>query len=55
MALIAGSEQAANERFLGVRQPNAPGAPVAFEHDPAKVAERARIAAGEDAPVRTGR
>jgi len=48
VALIARSEQAANERFLGIRQPNAPGAPAAFEHDPAKVAERARIAAGEE-------
>ena len=40
------SEQAANERFLGVRQPNAPGAPTAFEHDPAKVVARLREAMG---------
>ncbi len=49
IALIACTEQAANERFLGVRQPNAPGAPVAFEHDPTKVAERVRDAAGAGA------
>jgi hypothetical protein len=55
VALIARSEQAANERFLGVRQPNAPGAPAAFEHDPAKVAERARIAAGADAAAAPAR
>ena len=42
VALIARGEQAANERFLGVRQPNAPGAPAAFEHDPVKVAEKLR-------------
>ena len=47
IALIACTEQAANERFLGVRQPNAPGAPVAFEHDPAKVAERVRTSVSE--------
>jgi hypothetical protein len=43
VALLARAEQAANDRFLGARQPNAPGAPAAFEHDPAKVAERVRI------------
>lgn len=45
IALIARTEQAANERFLGIRRPNAPGAPAAFEHDPAKVAESMRAAA----------
>lgn len=43
VALLARAEQAGNDRFLGARQPNAPGAPTAFEHDPAKVAERVRI------------
>lgn len=42
VALLACTEQAANERFLGVRQPNAPGAPAAFEHDPARIAAKAR-------------
>lgn len=42
VALLARTEQAANERFLGVRQPNAPGAPAAFEHDPSKVGARVR-------------
>ena len=42
VALLARTEQAANERFLGVRQPNAPGSPAAFEHDPAKVGARVR-------------
>jgi len=45
VALLAKSEQAANERFLGVRRPNAPGAPAAFEDDPAQVAQRLREAA----------
>ena len=54
VALLACTEQAANERFLGVRQPNAPGAPVAFEHDPTKVAERVRDAAGDGAGVKNG-
>ncbi len=49
VALLARSEQAANERLLGIRQPNAPGTPMAFEHDPAAVAERARL---EAAPAR---
>ncbi|MFM8699533.1 MAG: hypothetical protein ACKOF7_12940, partial [Phycisphaerales bacterium] len=31
VALLARAEQAANDRFLGARQPNAPGAPAAFE------------------------
>jgi len=53
VALVARTEQAANERFLGVRQPNAPGAPTAFEHDPAKVIARLREAAG-GAIERTG-
>jgi hypothetical protein len=55
VALLARSEQAANERLLGFRQPNAPGTPVAFEHDPAAVAERARLEAAPDrrnAPAR---
>lgn len=42
VALLARTEQSANERFLGVRQPNAPGAPAAFEHDPSKVGARVR-------------
>lgn len=42
VAMLACTEQAANERFLGVRQPNAPGAPAVFEHDPARVAAKAR-------------
>lgn len=42
VAMLACTEQAANERFLGVRQPNAPGAPAAFEHDPARVAAKVR-------------
>ena len=46
VALVARTEQAANERFLGVRQPNAPGAPTAFEHDPAKVLARLRETMG---------
>lgn len=50
VALIARTEQAANERFLGARRPNAPGAPAAFEHDPGKVAERLRAAAPSAAP-----
>ena len=49
VALLARAEQAANARLLGVRQPNAPGAPSAFLHDPAAVAERARIEAAESA------
>jgi hypothetical protein len=55
VALLARSEQAANERLLGFRQPNAPGTPVAFEHDPAAVAENARLETGpgrQAAPVR---
>ena len=55
VALLARSEQAANERLLGFRQPNAPGTPVAFEHDPAAVAENARLEAGpgrQAVPVR---
>jgi len=48
---VARTEQAANERFLGVRQPNAPGAPTAFEHDPAKVLARLRETMGGE---RTG-
>jgi hypothetical protein len=54
VALLACTEQAANERFLGVRQPNAPGAPVAFEHDPTKVAERIREAAGDGVSATPG-
>lgn len=42
VAMLACTEQAANERFLGVRQPNAPGAPAVFEHDPSRVAAKAR-------------
>jgi hypothetical protein len=38
LALLACIEQAVNERFLGVTQPNAPGAPRAFREDPAAVA-----------------
>jgi hypothetical protein len=38
LALLACIEQAVNERFLGVAQPNAPGAPQAFREDPATVA-----------------
>ena len=49
VALIARTEQCANERFLGVRQPNAPGAPSAFEHDPQRVLQRARELAAEAA------
>jgi hypothetical protein len=43
--MLACTEQAANERFLGVRQPNAPGAPAVFEHDPDRVAATARAQA----------
>ncbi len=46
VALLASTEQAANDRFLGVRRPRAPGAPEVFEHDPARVSERIRIRAG---------
>ena len=42
VALLARTEQSANERFLGIRQPNAPGAPAVFEHDPATVGARVR-------------
>jgi hypothetical protein len=49
VALLARSEQAANDRLLGIRQPNSPGAPAAFEHDPASVAERARLEAADAA------
>lgn len=57
VALLARTEQSANERFLGVRQPNAPGAPAAFEHDPAKVGARVREsiqAPGSPAPRPAG-
>lgn len=51
VALLAKTEQSANERFLGAMQPNAPGAPAAFEHDPATVGDRVREAmAGASAP-----
>jgi hypothetical protein len=49
VALIARTEQCANERFLGIRQPNAPGAPSAFEHDPERVLQRARELSAEPA------
>lgn len=39
VALLARIEQAANERFLGATQPNAPGAPTVFEQDPRRVGE----------------
>jgi hypothetical protein len=45
VAMLACTEQAANERFLGIRQPNAPGAPAVFEHDPDRVAATARAQA----------
>lgn len=45
VALLACTEQCANERFLGVRQPNAPGAPKIFEAEPAQVAQRVKDAA----------
>jgi hypothetical protein len=51
VALLARTEQSANERFLGAMQPNAPGAPAAFEHDPAAVGDRVRESvAGASAP-----
>lgn len=51
VALLARTEQSANERFLGAMQPNAPGAPAAFEHDPAVVGDRVRNpVAGASAP-----
>lgn len=55
VALLARSEQAANERLLGIRQPNAPGTPVAFEHDPDAVAERARLEAAPAGPAAPAR
>ncbi len=42
VALLARIEQAANDRFLGATQPNAPGAPRIFEHDPQRVADALR-------------
>ena len=52
VALLARTEQAANERFLGIRQPNAPGAPAAFDHDPSRVGAKAREAMAAPPPAR---
>ena len=49
VAMLARTEQSANERFLGIRQPNAPGAPAAFEHDPERVGAKAREAMAANA------
>lgn len=58
VAVLACSEQAANQRFLGIAMPGAPGAPKAFEHDPSKVAgcarERAKAAKAPATPPAQG-
>ncbi len=50
LALLACIEQAVCERFLGIAQPNAPGAPEIFRQDPAAVATAWRERADASPP-----